>query len=99
AREDPRGDRGRGGSGAEGRASMNIDQTAFVRESGRRQVGRTLLARHHGSTRRRAPRPKPWHGFCDPKGFLALTYNRGMQSSAELRAGFRAFFESKGHTF
>jgi alanyl-tRNA synthetase len=26
-------------------------------------------------------------------------YNRGMQTSGELRAGFRAFFESKGHTF
>src|SRR5436190_543478 len=27
------------------------------------------------------------------------TYNPRMQTSAELRAGFRAFFESKGHTF
>src|ERR1041384_2231628 len=26
-------------------------------------------------------------------------YNRAMQSSAELRAGYRAYFESKGHTF
>src|SRR5204863_8421916 len=32
ARENPRRDRGRGGSGTEGRASMNIDEAAFVRD-------------------------------------------------------------------
>jgi alanyl-tRNA synthetase len=30
---------------------------------------------------------------------LARQYHQGMRTSAELRAGFRAFFESKGHKF
>src|SRR5207253_10009939 len=33
------------------------------------------------------------------EGLLGHTYNPGMHTSGELRAGFRAFFESKGHTF
>src|ERR671936_41150 len=46
-------------------------------------------ARPSGSRKLRPSQAKAWHG---------ITIMR-MQTSAELRAGFRAFFESKGHTF
>src|SRR5207237_4952436 len=57
-------------------------------------------ARLHAAARGTRARSPPQHCLRGGEGVrLARTYNRGMQSSAELRAGFRAFFESKGHTF
>src|SRR4029453_3153204 len=65
----------------------------------RRKLGAACPVARPASPRGAAPRASRTDDLRGRKGDLSRTYNPWMRTSEELRAGFRAFFESKGHTF